>query len=72
MSRHASVRSWRGGDLVAALASRGTLMVTPSVQGLVEQAPRIDKDVDAVMNAAEVAGRAREVAWLEPLIVVKG
>jgi tRNA-splicing ligase RtcB len=72
MSRHAALRSWRGDDLVAELASRGILIRSPSLRGVAEEAPGAYKDIDAVVDAAEAAGLARKVARLEPIIVVKG
>ncbi|HZJ64966.1 MAG TPA: RtcB family protein [Kofleriaceae bacterium] len=72
MSRHAALRSWRGGDLVAELASRGILIRSPSLRGVAEEAPGAYKDVGAVVDAAQTAGLARKVARLEPVIVVKG
>lgn len=72
MSRHQATRSWRGRELVDELANRGILIRSPSMRGVAEEAPGAYKDVAAVVNAADQAGLARNVAKLEPLVCVKG
>jgi len=72
MSRHQALRQWKGREVVDELAARGILVRSPSWRGVAEEAPGAYKDVGAVVGAAERAGLARKVAWLEPLIVVKG
>lgn len=72
MSRHQAQRTWRGRTIVDQLAARGILVRSPSERGIAEEAPGAYKDVSAVVDAAEAAGLARKVAWLEPLICIKG
>jgi tRNA-splicing ligase RtcB len=72
MSRHQATRTWRGSDVVRELAARGILVRSPSLRGVAEEAPGAYKDVTAVVVAAELAGLARRVARLEPMVVVKG
>ncbi len=72
MSRHMATHHWRGRTLIDELAHRGILVRSPSLRGVAEEAPLAYKDVDAVVDAAEVAGLAGKVARLEPMIVVKG
>ncbi len=48
------------------------LIRSPSLRGVAEEAPEAYKDVGAVVDAAQAAGRARKVVRLEPMIVVKG
>ena len=72
MSRHAATKKWRGSELVDDLAKRGILIRSPSMRGVSEEAPAAYKDVDAVVEAAHLAGLARKVARLEPLICIKG
>jgi tRNA-splicing ligase RtcB len=72
MSRHAATHHWRGRTLIDELRHRGILVRSPSLRGVAEEAPLAYKDVDAVVDAAEIAGLARKVARLEPMIVVKG
>jgi tRNA-splicing ligase RtcB len=72
MSRHQALKTWRGRELVDALAERGIIVRSPSMRGVAEEAPGAYKDVAAVVDATERAGLARRVARLEPRIVVKG
>jgi tRNA-splicing ligase RtcB len=72
MSRHQALRTWRGRQVVDALAARGILVRSPSLRGVAEEAPDAYKDVRAVVEAADRAGLARQVARLEPLVCVKG
>jgi len=72
MSRNKARKLWRGRQLVDELASRGTLIRSPSMRGVAEEAPGAYKDVDQVVELAERAGLSRKVARLEPMICVKG
>jgi tRNA-splicing ligase RtcB len=72
MSRHAALRQWHGRDLVHDLEKRGILIRSPSMRGVAEEAPGAYKDVTAVVDAAELAGLARKVARLKPVVCVKG
>jgi len=72
MSRHAATRKWKGGKVIDDLAYRGILIRSPSLRGVAEEAPGAYKDVNAVVNAAEMAGLSRKVARLEPMVCVKG
>ncbi len=72
MSRHAAKRQWRGKKVVADLEYRGVLIRSPSLRGVAEEAPGAYKDVSSVVDAADLAGLARKVARLEPLICIKG
>lgn len=72
MSRHQARKVWRGEDVVRDLARRGTLIRSPSMRGVAEEAPAAYKDVTAVIEATHRAGLARKVAELRPLVCVKG
>jgi len=72
MSRHEATRRWHGRQVVDELAARGILIRSPSPRGVAEEAPGAYKDVSAVVDAAERAGLARQVARLEPLVCIKG
>ncbi len=72
MSRHQALRRWQGRALVDTLRERGILVRSHSMRGLAEEAPGAYKDVDAVAAATEGAGLARRVAFLRPVICVKG
>ncbi len=72
MSRHQATRQWRGRELVDELARQGIIIRSPSLRGIAEEAPLAYKDVSAVVDAAHLAGLARKVARLEPVICIKG
>ena len=42
------------------------------MRGVAEEAPGAYKDVEAVVDCAETAGLAKKVAYLAPLICIKG
>jgi len=72
MSRHQAGRRWRGRKLLAELERQGILVRSPSLRGVAEEAPGAYKDVERVVRAAELAGLARVVAELVPLVCIKG
>jgi len=72
MSRNQARKRWRGRQLVDELAERGTLVRSPSMRGIAEEAPGAYKNVDSVVDLAESAGLSRKVARLVPLICIKG
>ena len=72
MSRHAATRRWHGGPLIDELAARGIIIRSPSLRGVAEEAPGAYKDVTEVVEAADRAGLARQVARLEPMLCIKG
>ncbi|MGE0197100.1 MAG: RtcB family protein, partial [Methylocystis sp.] len=72
MSRHAATRTWRGREVVDDLRAKGIIVKSPSLRGVAEEAPGAYKDVRAVVDSAEAAGLAGKVAFLKPLICVKG
>lgn len=72
MSRHQADRTWRGHEVVAALAAEGITVRCRSLRGVAEEAPGAYKDVSAVVDASHAAGLARKVARLAPLICIKG
>jgi tRNA-splicing ligase RtcB len=72
MSRHAAFRQWKGRQVIDELAARGILIRSPSSRGVAEEAPGAYKDVSEVVDAAHLAGLAKKVARVEPLICIKG
>ncbi|HXZ58732.1 MAG TPA: RtcB family protein [Steroidobacteraceae bacterium] len=72
MSRHQALKQWQGRQLVDSLRERGILIRTRSMRGVAEEAPGAYKDVDRVAEATEGAGLARRVAFLRPVVCVKG
>jgi len=72
MSRHAAARQWKGRQVVDDLRERGIVIRSPSSRGVAEEAPGAYKDVGAVVDAAEKAGLAQKVAFVWPMIGIKG
>jgi tRNA-splicing ligase RtcB len=72
MSRHQALRNWNGTHVVDDLEGHGILIRSPSMRGVAEEAPGAYKDVCAVVDAADVAGLARKVARVVPVICIKG
>ena len=72
MSRRAATKKWHGRELVRELAAQGILIRSPSLRGVAEEAPLAYKDVSAVVDATQLAGLAKKVARLKPLVVIKG
>jgi tRNA-splicing ligase RtcB len=72
MSSHQAAKSWRGRELIEALAERGIRVFSRSWRGVAEEAPGAYKDVGEVVDAADRAGLSRKVARLAPLICVMG
>jgi tRNA-splicing ligase RtcB len=66
MSRHQALKLWRGRRLQDDLAAQGIIVKSPSSRGIAEEAPGAYKDIDAVVEAAEMAGLAKRVARLRP------
>jgi len=54
------------------LRQRGIIIKSPSMRGVAEEAPGAYKNIEAVVEAAHLAGMSRKVATLEPLICFKG
>ncbi len=72
MSRHKAKKQWQGRQLIDELATEGIIIRSPSLRGVAEEAPGAYKDVSAVVDSADMAGLARKVARLKPLICIKG
>ena len=72
MSRHRARKLERGEDVRRRMERRGILVRAASRRALSEEAGPAYKDVDAVAEAAELAGLSRRVAHLVPVGNVKG
>jgi tRNA-splicing ligase RtcB len=72
MSRNEAARRWGGRQVVDELAAAGILIRTRSLRGAAEEAPGAYKDVHEVAAATEHAQLARRVAYLRPLVCIKG
>jgi tRNA-splicing ligase RtcB len=72
MSRNQARKRWQGQQIIHELAGQGTLVRSPSMRGIAEEAPDAYKNVDTIVELAEAAGLSRKVARLVPLICIKG
>ncbi len=72
LSRTAAKKRARGRDLEAELATRGVRVRAAGHGTLAEEMPDAYKDVEQVVEIVRLAGLARPVARLKPLLVVKG
>lgn len=72
MSRSQAKREIGGKDLIGHLKRKGIEIRAGSMSGLAEEAPQAYKDVDEVVESVVGAGIAKKVAYLRPLIVIKG
>ena len=72
MSRTKARKTWRGEQLQQEMASRGIYVRSTSWSGLAEEAGGAYKDVDAVIEAAELAGISKRVVRLTPIGNIKG
>ena len=72
MSRTAARKRWHGRKLQEDMEARGIYVRTATWAGLAEEAGPAYKDIDQVIEAAELAGISRRVAKLLPVGNVKG
>src|SRR5579884_4131345 len=72
LSRRQALKEFSGRAVVDALRARGIIVKSPSQRGVAEEAPDAYKDVEGVVAAAEMAGLARRVAKLAPVVCIKG
>lgn len=72
MSRSQAKREISGQKLLSDLKNMGITVETRSVYNLAEEAPLAYKDVDSVVDVVEIAGIAKKIARLKPLVVIKG
>ncbi|UZP68451.1 RtcB family protein [Desulfovibrio mangrovi] len=72
MSRTAARKIIHGKDMLSVLERMGISIRTSDMRGIAEEAPDAYKDVNAVVEATELAGLARRVVRAVPLICIKG
>jgi tRNA-splicing ligase RtcB len=72
MSRTSARKRWHGRKLREDMEARGIYVRTATWSGLAEEAGPAYKDIDQVIEAAELAGISRRVAKLLPVGNVKG
>jgi tRNA-splicing ligase RtcB len=72
MSRTKARKTGRDSNFKKKCSKRGFMSAVPPMQGLAEEAGGAYKDVDEVIEAAELAGISQRVAKLTPIGNVKG
>lgn len=71
-SRHQSTKSWQGKDLIRHMKQKGVNVMASSHRTIAEEMYDAYKDVDAVVDAVQLAKLANKVARLKPSLVIKG
>jgi tRNA-splicing ligase RtcB len=71
-SRMAATRTINENDLLKELESKGIIVKASGRATLVEEAPKVYKDVTEVVNVVHNVGLARRVCRMRPLGVIKG
>jgi len=72
MSRTRARKKWRGRELQAEMEKQGIYVRTASWSGLAEEAGGAYKNIDEIVEAAELAGIAKRVVRFIPLGNIKG
>jgi tRNA-splicing ligase RtcB len=72
MSRTKARHQWRGRDLQRAMEERGIYVRTASWSGLAEEAGGAYKNIDEVVEAADLAGIGKRVVRFTPVGNIKG
>ncbi|OPY61774.1 MAG: RNA-splicing ligase RtcB [Syntrophorhabdaceae bacterium PtaU1.Bin034] len=72
MSRTKARKQWRGKELQREMEQRGIYIRTASWSGLAEEAGGAYKNIDEVIEAAELAGICKRVVRFTPLGNIKG
>lgn len=72
MSRAKARKTWRGDALQKDMLRQGIYVRSTSYAGLAEEAGGAYKDIDDVIEAAEMAGISKRVARLTPIGNIKG
>ena len=72
MSRTKARKTWRGDKLLKDMESKGIYVRSTSMTGLAEEAGAAYKDIDDVIEAADLAGISQPVVRLTPIGNIKG
>jgi tRNA-splicing ligase RtcB (3'-phosphate/5'-hydroxy nucleic acid ligase) len=72
MSRAQAKKKFRGRELQQQMEAKGNYIRTASYAGLAEEAGQAYKNIDDVVEAAELAGLSRRVVRLVPIGTIKG
>lgn len=71
-SRHQAKKEFKSQTIIDQLKEKGIIVKGHSMQGLVEEAPQVYKDVTEVINVLTEIDLAKKVAQLKPIISIKG
>ncbi|MBD1832014.1 RtcB family protein [Cyanobacteria bacterium FACHB-472] len=72
MSRTKARKTWKGETLLKDMQKKGIYVRSTSMSGLAEEAGAAYKDIDDVIEAAELAGISKKVVRLTPIGNIKG
>ena len=72
MSRTKARKAWKGETLLKDMQKKGIYVRSTSMSGLAEEAGAAYKDIDDVIEAAELAGISKTVVRLTPIGTIKG
>ncbi|HEY9812897.1 MAG TPA: RtcB family protein [Candidatus Sericytochromatia bacterium] len=72
MSRTKARKTWKGEQLIKDMQAKGIYVRSTSFSGLAEEAGGAYKDIDDVIEAAELAGISKKVVRLTPIGNIKG
>lgn len=72
MSRFKAIKSFRGEQIKAELASKNIHLKAKSWKGVAEESPKAYKDIDEVVKVSDKAGIGKLVVKLKPVGVIKG
>jgi tRNA-splicing ligase RtcB len=72
MSRTKARKAWKGETLLKDMQKKGIYVRSTSMSGLAEEAGAAYKDIDDVIEAAELAGISKKVVRLTPIGNIKG
>jgi len=71
-SRFQAKKEFKSETILEQLNAKGIIVKGHSMQGLVEEAPQVYKDVNEVINVLADIGLAKKVVQLKPVICIKG
>ncbi len=72
MSRHEALKDIRGSEVKRELLERGIVVKAPRDAAIAEEAPRVYKEIDDVVDVVDRLGISKKVARLVPIAVAKG
>ncbi len=72
MSRTAARKKWNGTEVIQKLKEKGIFIRSITKSGVAEEAPDAYKDVSEVIESAHLAGLSKKIAFLKPIICIKG